>query len=149
MINEINSPSTKSTREIREREKGEGSRSTVVLGGGAGGRHQVRRCRFAHGQQWSVKRSSTVMYGDAVQWQRWSRWRLPVAGCAPSSDRTRVLLGGETRLQVNLIQWAVGPHLLLLRSATRAHQPLMGWAPLSGRESRPKWPLGHIDGRST
>jgi hypothetical protein len=68
MINEINSPSTKSTREIREREKGEGSRSTVVLGGGARGRHQIRRCRFAHRQRWSVKRIGAVMYDDAVQW---------------------------------------------------------------------------------
>jgi hypothetical protein len=53
--------------------------------------------------------SAVVAVKSVAASRRWLRTLL---------DRTRVLLGGETRLQVNLIQWAAGPDLLLLHSAT-------------------------------
>ena len=47
---------------------------------------------------------------------------LPVTGCAPLLDRSRVFLVGCTA-QANLVLRATGPHLYLMRSVMGARQP--------------------------
>jgi hypothetical protein len=70
-------------------------------------------------------RESPAVWGVAVQRQWRSVAELPAAGCAP------------LEIGLGLGQWEVAaadeprtvscdPYLLLLRSATGAHQPLMG-----------------------
>jgi hypothetical protein len=86
----------------------------------------------------------------AVQWssmatqcsasRRWLR---------PSLRSVLGFVGGAEWLMVNLILRTVGPHLYLLRSATGARQPWMGWAPpIRARGQGPSGRWASLVGRS-
>jgi hypothetical protein len=73
-------------------------------------------------------RGSPAVWGVAVQ-RQWRRW--------PGGGASRRWLRPSLKIDLGLGQWGVmaareprtvsrDPHLLLLRSATGAHQPLMG-----------------------
>ena len=94
----------------------------------------------AHGQRRSVKRGDAVE--TVMQCSGVAAAVLPVTGCAPLLDRSRVSRWG---VWLRRTSYREPPTLPLFNAQCDGGPPAIDGlgAPDQGARSRPKWPLGH------